>query len=267
MNYALFSGFTLPRSNASGTAERPDLASGPALLSPSTSREAVARTLTAMFFDALPDDASLGRSGEDLQTILAAVADAVAGRSVILQLNADLTEDRRDAVRTFLDNVVRVSGTLEASRQEDAIAKLAAVILPDDLAPARGVLAADNLALRDRFVAQVSTLTSTDVANQAGHRSRNPYATAARWKNAGEIFSVHHRGAEHFPAFQFREGRPHPVMRTALAALPPRMSSWQRAFWFVSTNGWLDDAAPADVLDDVDRVVAAAGRESQEVGG
>jgi len=39
------------------------------------------------------------------------------------------------------------------------------------------------------------------------------------------------------------------------------------AFWFVSTNGWLDDKAPADVLDDPQAVVAAAGREGEEVVG
>ncbi len=189
------------------------------------------------------------------------------GSYVILQLQGGVAGPRREAVMTFLENLVRVTGTLEASRQEAAIARLAEVILPDDLAAARGALASDNLALRDRFVRQTAPLTSAEVAAQAGHGSTNRYATAARWKKAGDIISVNHRGVELYPAFQFRDGRPHPAIKTTLAALPASMSPWQRALWFVSTNGWLDGKAPADLLDDKDAVIAAARHEAEEVVG
>lgn len=120
------------------------------------------------------------------------------------------------------------------------------------------MLAADNLEVRDRFIAEVPQLTSAEIGNRAGSSARNLYATAARWKKAGDIFSVHHRGTEYFPAFQLRDGRPHPAIKKALVALPENLSPWQRAFWFVSTNGWLDDKAPMDALDDIDAVAAAA---------
>ena len=45
------------------------------------------------------------------------------------------------------------------------------------------------------------------------------------------------------------------------------MSPWQKAFWFVSTNGWLADKAPADRLDDPEAVAAAASHEAREVVG
>jgi hypothetical protein len=196
-----------------------------------------------------------------------AAADIVLGRSVVLQLKPDLDEGHRSAVRSFLEMVVRVSATLDESRLETAIGKLAEVLLPDELADARGALASDNLELRDRFVAEVPQLTSAEIGAQAGLKTRNPYATAARWKKAGDIFSVQHRGKEHFPAFQFREGRPHPTIKKTLVALPARLSAWQRAFWFVSTNGWLGDKAPVDMLDDPEALVAAAKRESEEVVG
>ena len=196
-----------------------------------------------------------------------AAADIALGHSVVLQLKPDLDEGHRSAVRAFLETVVRVSATLDETRLESAIGKLAEVLLPDELADARGALASDNLELRDRFVAEVPQLTSAEIHAQAGLMTKNPYATAARWKKSGDIFSVQHRGKEYFPAFQFREGRPHPTIKKALAALPPRLSSWQRAFWFVSTNGWLDDKAPADALDDPQSVIAAADREGEEVVG
>ena len=211
------------------------------------------------------ETASLTGSQIEPGVLAAALADIVAGRSVVLRLTSGASGHRREAVRTFLENVVRVTGTLEASRQEAAIAKLAEIILPDTLADARGALAADNLDLRDRFIAQTSPLTSAEVGVQAGHRSKNPYATAARWKKAGDLFSVQHRGTEYFPAFQFREGRPHPTIKKVLAALPTGLSPWQRALWFVSTNGWLGNKAPADLLDNPNAVVAAARREALEV--
>lgn len=203
----------------------------------------------------------------EMSGLAAAIADIVAGDSVVLRLEPGVSGHRRAAIKTFLEKLIQVTGTLEASRQEAAIARLADVLLPNDLADARGVLAADNLELRDRFVAQTAPLTSADVAARAGHKSGNPYATAARWKKAGDIFSVHHRGAEYFPAFQFREGRPHPTVKKLLAVLPENLSAWQRAFWFVSTNGWLGGKAPRDLLNDPEIVVAAARREAEEVVG
>lgn len=200
-----------------------------------------------------------------LADLAAAAADIALGHSVVLQLKPNLDEGRLSAVRAFLEKVVRVSGSLDEARLESAIVKLADVLLPDELADARGALASDNLQLRDRFLAATPQLTSAEVGAQAGLKTKNPYATAARWKKAGDIFSIQHRGKEYFPAFQFREGRPHPTIKKALEVLPARLSPWQRAFWFVSTNGWLDDKAPADMLDDPQAIVAAAEREGQEV--
>lgn len=266
---ALFSGLTMveggliasqsaartPDADTSTTAER---------ATPSALAAAIAEAIA----EKLPQDGSLASGSRlDPDAVAAVVADFVAGRSVVLRLGADITGHRRAAVRVFLEQVMQVAGTLEEIRQEATIARLAEVFLPDPLADARGALAADNLELRDRFVAETRPLTSAEVGAHAGHRGGNPYATAARWKKAGRIFSVHHRGTEYFPAFQFREGRPHPTIKAALAVLPAHLSPWQRAFWFVSANGWLGGKAPADPLDDSDAVVAAARREEQEVVG
>ena len=241
---------------------------GRASRSEQKARQRFARAFVRAFKEAAPDEAaSVAEAPVRLTDLADAAADIALGHSVILQLKPDLDEGHRSAVKTFLETLVRVSATLDESRLESAIGKLAEVLLPDELADARGALALDNLELRDRFILQVPQLTSADVGAHAGLKTKNPYATAARWKKSGDIFSVQHRGKEYFPAFQFLEGRPHPTVKKALAALPPRLSPWQRAFWFVSTNGWLGDKAPADMLDDQQAVVAAAEREGEEVVG
>ena len=196
------------------------------------------------------------------------VEGVLSGQSLVVRFASEVSGARLENARVFLDKVMRVSSTLESSRQEDAISKLADLLLPDDLADARGVLAADNLALRDEFLRRVPAVRSIEVGRRAGHSDSNLHATAARWKKAQDIFSVHHRGAEYFPSFQFGDdGRPLRIVKSLLGTLPRSLTPWQIAFWFVSTNGWLNDRAPVDVLDDAKAVLAAASRESEQVMG
>ena len=222
--------------------------------------------LTKAFTAAMADNL-VNMNSEFVAHAAAAMAEIALGRSVALRLNPKLADDRRDAARLFLEKVIQVTEGLETSRIETAIAKLAEVILPDDLGGARAAIADDNLTLRDRFIAEIPCLSSVEVGKHAGHKASNAYATAARWKKAGDVFSVNHRGSEYFPGFQFREGRPHPTIKQALASLPDSLSPWQRAFWFVSTNGWLSGKTPAESLDEADAVISAAKREREEVVG
>src|SRR5208337_1037060 len=110
--------------------------------------------------EAAPDaTAFTAAAPAQLMDLAAAAADIALGHSVVLQLKPDLAEGQRSAVRAFLETVVRVSATLDKNRLESAISKLAEVLLPDELADARGALASDNLELRDRFIAEVPQLT------------------------------------------------------------------------------------------------------------
>jgi hypothetical protein len=207
-------------------------------------------------------------SAESATRFAAAMTEVVLGKSSAVILKPDLMKPQREAATLFLEKVVQVSDNIGSYRIESAIAKLADVMLPDDLGEARGAIVSDNLAIRDRFIAEIPCLTSVDVGRNAGHRAGNQYATAARWKKSGSVLSVSHRGTEFFPAFQFRDdGQPHPVVKKVLSALPEAFSNWQRALWFASTNGWLDGKAPMDSLDEPDAVIAAARRESEELVG
>lgn len=224
-----------------------------------------AAILQAMRSLSVGDTKLVTRVEFDMANFADMVAEVALGSSVILRLNRDLPQARRESVKTFADALIRVSGTIEESRLEAAIEKLAEVLLPDELEDARGILAADNLELRDRFLLDVPQLNSVEIGKKAGSSAKNGYATAARWKKYGDIFSVQHRGTEHFPAFQFQDGRPHPTIARVLATLPKSMTAWQKAFWFVSSNGWLDDAPPVEFLNDPEALVVAAQRENDEV--
>lgn len=146
----------------------------------------------------------------------------------------------------------------------DRIERLVEALLPstDPMVEVRSQLEVDNAELRARFLQEVPSLTATQVADFAGHTATNKSATATRWKSAGKVFSVVQGGRELFPKFQFAEGQPRPVIQEVLQILQHQLSAWELAFWFVSSNAWLDGSAPVSRLDDGGDVVVEAARRS-----
>jgi len=123
-------------------------------------------------------------------------------------------------------------------------------LLTEDLAAIR----TENRALRAKFVATHPCMEATE--------------GQADWLKSKAIFAVTHKGRQLVPAFQFDgQGRPRPIVGELLNLLPSRLSGWQLAFWFVSSNSWLGGTAPYEVLDDALRVTAAARSEAEEIMG
>lgn len=119
-------------------------------------------------------------------------------------------------------------------------------------------LTVDNLELRARYMNETPMLTSAQIHQMSGLGSTNPSEPASRWKAEGKIFAVRVEARNRYPAFQFEDGAPRPVIKATLAALPATMTAWQTALWFASGNGWLDGAEPRNCLSDGDSVVEAA---------
>jgi hypothetical protein len=138
----------------------------------------------------------------------------------------------------------------------------------DPMAEFHTAVAADNTAIRQRFMQEVETLTSAEVAARAGHEAKNRHQTAARWKAQARVFAVPYQGQDRFPAFQFdADGKPLPLIKQVLEVLPANRTPWQTAFWFVSSNSWLGGPAPQERLDDAAAVLEAAAHESDELSG
>jgi hypothetical protein len=162
-----------------------------------------------------------------------------------------------------LPEIARIRRQQLTEKNIDALVEL--YLADDPVGEARRAIETDNARERARFLSDVACLTSKEVARNAGHQAANASVTGSRWKQQGRIFSVPSRGSELYPAFQFREGQPHPIVAKILRELPKQMSPWQIAFWFISTNSWLRGAAPADRLDDAEAVVKAAHRQSEPI--
>ena len=188
-----------------------------------------------------------------------------AARFLIVRLDSSepsVEQAYRDLAR-YLPNLVRER---QVRLEEKQIGTLLDAFAPAAADDAQRALIMDNVLARRRFLEKVECLSSKEVAALSENTAKNLSMTATRWKRAGKVFSVHGpKGEELFPAFQFRENKPHPTVALALAELPKRKSPWQIAFWFASANGWLDGAAPMDRLDDPEAVVVAAKREAEDI--
>ena len=200
------------------------------------------------------------------QWLLDAVRGALADRLGSSQVF--ILQDTDPAVAAVISAVIeQLPGVVASRRQalsERNIETMVDLLLgADPLATAMPAIERDNAAAQAGFLRRWPVLTADAVAAQAEHGSANRSATASRWKKARRIFGMRVAGREVYPAFQFIEGRPRPVVGKALEALPPGFTGWQTAFWFTGPNGWLDGQAPVERLGDEAAVVAAADRERE----
>ena len=81
---------------------------------------------------------------------------------------------------------------------------------------------------------------------------------STEWKREGRVFAIQDGEKDLFPAFQFADGQPLPIIKKILKALPEDMSPWETAFWFESGNGWLSGEVPQECLKNENKVIDAA---------
>lgn len=116
-----------------------------------------------------------------------------------------------------------------------------------------------NALARADALREFGALTSAQLADMRGSRTANPHTTTSRWISGHRVFAVETPSGRLFPAFQFVDGEPRPLMGRILAALDGQLRGWELLLWFTGSNGYLGGARPVDLLDNTpDRVVAAA---------
>lgn len=86
------------------------------------------------------------------------------------------------------------------------------------------------------------------------------------WRRRGLIFGARYKGRDYFPAFQFRQGMPKPIIQQILS-LVKTSDNWAAMFWFVGTNAWLEAiASPYEVMDLYpDQVLEAAKHANDQI--
>ncbi|MEL7322595.1 MAG: hypothetical protein AAFN03_11435 [Pseudomonadota bacterium] len=164
-------------------------------------------------------------------------------------------------VGSAIAQVALVASNYAAARSEKNIERLLEMIVEDmPRDPVDIELEIENAEMRAEYLAANKLLSAQEVRDQSGLKPRNKSEPASRWKREGKIFAVRKGAIDLYPAFQFVDGTPRPVIKKILAEIGDDFTSWQIAFWFESGNGWLDGEEPQDCLDQVDAVVMAAKR-------
>ncbi|WP_273455987.1 hypothetical protein [Nevskia ramosa] len=81
----------------------------------------------------------------------------------------------------------------------------------------------------------------------------DPSSKAEQLEFEGKVFSIHYKARKWYPAFQFRDGRPRPVIRSLIACfrshLGERFQGWDLALFLCQSNGYLQGDSPVDLLD------------------
>ena len=100
-----------------------------------------------------------------------------------------------------------------------------------------------------RAIIKNSEWLTADQIGELGRFSKTNFAAPAnRWKNERKLFAIEYDGQDRFPRYALDENyRPLPAVKAVLAILG-EISSWRIAAWFESTNAWLDNRRPRDVL-------------------
>lgn len=159
------------------------------------------------------------------------------------------------ATRNLLTNRTRAAATRRRLEQ------MIETMMPDSVpSPAEAWHAQQSAQAREELLKELGSLTAEQVADQAHSRAANRSALASRWHTEGRIVTVPWRGRTLYPAFQFRDGRPLPLIGPVASALRNRgLDGWPLALWFATPSGWLHDRRPVDLLDtDPEEVLAAA---------
>jgi len=167
-----------------------------------------------------------------------------------------------------LSTVFRLLPAKRKELQEKRIEDLLEVILEfDPLSAVEARIDLANAEMRKAFLNEFPVIDAAAVHDRAGHGGTNKAQTAASWKKAGRILGLNLHGRMVFPTFQFdADGQPLPLLQKVLRALPADRSAWQRAFWLVAPNDFLDGARPLDLIREGDPgVIDAAGKEAQPV--
>ena len=166
-----------------------------------------------------------------------------------------LSEPERSAFQKILGKKIGPEHSLQIfvvedpkARSEKRIDAMVKEILKDEeCADIDLEIERDNAELRATYLQTTDLYTPEDIQGPS-----------TKWKREGRIFAIHDGEKDLFPAFQFADGKPLPIIKKILEALPEDMSPWQTAFWFESGNGWLDGEVPQECLKNESDLIDAA---------
>ena len=189
---------------------------------------------------------------------------ARSAESLEFKISTPSTAEFLVRLASVLDSKV-LARLADLSKQafEDSVATLLRNIVPP-LSPHEAQMAQRVALARAAILEEFGYCTKQQLADSS--RARDPGGLVDTWRSRRKVFSVSlpqstARDADVYPAFQFHEGKPRPIIATILAIFGKALSGWELAHWFTSGNSMLPGSArPVDVLESAPGAVEAAAR-------
>jgi hypothetical protein len=130
-----------------------------------------------------------------------------------------------------------------------------------NLSPTRLIEAEMKASAITQILQSGDLITASQVARLAGYSATNPSSQPNRWKKAGLLFAVQHKGTDYYPLYALdprNSYKPYPAVASVISTLKDK-DPWGLAFWFASLNGYLGGKRPQDLLaTHPDRILLAA---------
>ena len=123
----------------------------------------------------------------------------------------------------------------------------------------------NNARLRLRYLQETEFAEISRSSTQDSNAPEYPLDRLLQWEAEKKLFAVWVDQAKYFPAFQFQNQNPMPIVGKILSILPNDMNGWHIAYWFSSENGWLGWEFPQRCLKQEERILNAAQQESLEL--
>lgn len=148
--------------------------------------------------------------------------------------------------------------TTDLRRQQDIESYMKTIMKQPRVSEFEMDLAFRNAKLRVEYLARHDFIPSNPNKRDSMITKEN----LLRWRYQGKIFPVNSGDRTLFPAFQFEDNKPKPIIEEVLSELPREMHFWQVAIWFDSSNGWLNWEFPQNCLDRWEDLLKAARQEA-----
>ena len=174
--------------------------------------------------------------------------------------SADVPSDLRQEVESVLAELVPLITARVKERRKTDFQSLLEVLLRGVKLRALDIRRAQKQAKALEAVLENSEWLTAEEIGERGKFSRsNLAAPANRWKQEGRVFAVPYQAQDRFPRYALDEAfRPIPGLEPVLRLFGP-ISPWRIAVWFESTNAWLENHRPRELLgNEPEKVLRAA---------
>lgn len=159
-----------------------------------------------------------------------------------------------EATVSVLRKVAKMVPALIEKRRVERWNALVEALTPDiDLSPTKVIEAEMKSAAMTQILESEDFVSAAEIGRLGRFSAKNPSSQPNRWKRMGQIFAIHHKGADYYPLYALdpAEGyRPRAIVEDVMRVFGGSKDSWGLAFWFGSANSYLGGRRPQDVLEE-----------------